>query len=97
MNVAGPPLRQPALGAGNRWIVRGQDTTRAAALARVPGISPIVAALLISRGYDDEPSARAFLRPSYEQLHEPFLMHLQQTPDAFFSTFGGILYSLALA
>ena len=57
-----------------RWIVRRPETEQAASLARVLGVSPILAALLIARGYDDERSARAFLTPSYEQLHEPYRM-----------------------
>src|SRR6185436_12938949 len=57
-----------------RWIVRRQDTSQAASLARVLGVSPILAALLIARGYDDESSARSFLTPRYEQIHEPYLM-----------------------
>ena len=57
-----------------RWIVRRPETEQAASLARVLGVSPILAALLITRGYDDERSARAFLTPSYDQLHEPYLM-----------------------
>lgn len=57
-----------------RWIVRGQDTQRVASLARVLAVSPTVAALLISRGCSDEQSARSFLKPSYDQLHDPQLM-----------------------
>ena len=57
-----------------RWIVRGPDTESVASLARVLGISPTVAALLISRGCADEKSARNFLKPSYNQLHDPYLM-----------------------
>ncbi len=57
-----------------RWIVREQDTLRVASLARVLAVSPTVAALLISRGCDDERSARSFLKPSYDQLHNPYLM-----------------------
>src|SRR6476646_8695754 len=57
-----------------RWIVRRQDAQQAASLARVLGISPILAALLIIRGYDDESSARSFLTPDYNQIHEPYLM-----------------------
>ena len=57
-----------------RWIVRAHDASRAASLARVLNVSPIVAALLLARGCDDESSARAFLNPSYEQLHDPYLM-----------------------
>jgi len=54
--------------------VRRQDAAQAASLARVLGVSPILAALLISRGYDDESSARSFLTPNNKQIHEPFLM-----------------------
>src|SRR5258705_3221044 len=57
-----------------RWIVRGLDSEKAASLARVLGTSPILAALLITRGCDNEHSARAFLSPFYDQLHEPYLM-----------------------
>jgi len=57
-----------------RWIVREHDADRAASLARVLGVSPILAALLINRGYADEPAARVFLSPTYDQLHEPYSM-----------------------
>ena len=57
-----------------RWIVRGQDTERVASLARVLAVSPTVAALLIARGCGDEQSAKSFLKPSYDQLHDPYLM-----------------------
>src|SRR5918992_729027 len=57
-----------------RWIVREHDAERAASLARVLGVSPILAALLINRGYADERAARVFLSPTYDQLHEPYAM-----------------------
>jgi single-stranded-DNA-specific exonuclease len=57
-----------------RWIVREQDANRIASLAGALAISPTVAALLLSRGCDDEQSARSFLNPSYEHLHDPYLM-----------------------
>jgi single-stranded-DNA-specific exonuclease len=57
-----------------RWIVREHDAERAASLARVLGVSPILAALLITRGYADERAARVFLSPTYDQLHEPYDM-----------------------
>ncbi|MDT4953574.1 MAG: single-stranded-DNA-specific exonuclease [Acidobacteriota bacterium] len=57
-----------------RWIVREQDTVRAARLARSLGVSPIVAQLLIARGHEREESARKFLHPSHDQLHDPSLM-----------------------
>lgn len=57
-----------------RWNVRRHDPDAAASLARVLDVSPILAALLINRGYADERAARTFLSPSYDQLHEPYLM-----------------------
>ncbi len=57
-----------------RWIVRKHDAERAASLARVLGVSPILAGLLINRGYADENAARVFLSPTYDQLHEPYAM-----------------------
>ena len=57
-----------------RWIMREHDAERAASLARVLGVSPILAALLINRGYADERAARVFLSPTYDQLHEPYDM-----------------------
>lgn len=57
-----------------RWIVRGHDAQQVASLARVLSVSPTIAALLISRDCGDETSARRFLQPSYDQLHDPYLM-----------------------
>jgi single-stranded-DNA-specific exonuclease len=57
-----------------RWIVREQEREVAARLARVLGVSEILAQLLAARGYCDEEAARKFLRPSYDQLHDPSLM-----------------------
>ncbi|MCA1579411.1 MAG: single-stranded-DNA-specific exonuclease RecJ [Acidobacteria bacterium] len=57
-----------------RWNVRRPDADAAASLARVLGVSPILATLLINRGYANERAARTFLAPGYDQLHEPYLM-----------------------
>lgn len=57
-----------------RWIVREQDSQRAATLARTLDVSAVVAQLLITRGYADVESARRFLNPAHEQLHDPSLM-----------------------
>src|SRR5919106_3647988 len=57
-----------------RWNVRRPDADAAASLARVLGVSPILATLLVNRGYADERAARTFLTPGYDQLHEPYLM-----------------------
>src|SRR5438094_508746 len=57
-----------------RWIVGRPDETRAAELAASLGVSPIVAGLLVARGYHDPGSAQSFLKPSLAHLHDPFLM-----------------------
>jgi single-stranded-DNA-specific exonuclease len=59
---------------GKRWIVRERDVERAGELARSLSVSPIIAQLLIARGHDTEESARRFLHPSHDQLHDPTLM-----------------------
>src|SRR6266550_2720300 len=57
-----------------RWIVREHDAQQVDSLARALSVSPTIAALLISRGCADETSARRFLKPSHDQLHDPYLM-----------------------
>src|SRR5213080_859937 len=57
-----------------KWIVRPPDETRAAELAAALGVSRIVGGLLVARGYHDPGSAQSFLKPSLDQLHDPFLM-----------------------
>ena len=63
-----------------KWIVRERDHARAGQLAATLGVSPIVAHLLIARGHEDPESARTFLSPTLNQLHDPFLM--RGMPDA---------------
>src|SRR5499433_3373364 len=62
-----------------RWIIKPADA-RTAQLASSLGVSPIIANLLLARGHSDVNSTRAFLRPSLEQIHDPFLM--KGMPDA---------------
>src|SRR5882724_11337261 len=62
-------------GSSKRWIVGEPDPVSSAELAAALGVSPIVAGLLVARGHHDIDSARAFLNPSLDQLHDPFLMH----------------------
>ena len=57
-----------------RWIIHEPDQALTAELAAALGVSPIVAGLLIARGHPGLDSARAFLNPSLDQLHDPFLM-----------------------
>ena len=37
-------------------------------------VSKLVSVLLLNRGIDDFDKAKAFFRPSLEELHDPFLM-----------------------
>src|SRR5262245_24342814 len=57
-----------------RWVIQKHDHSRAAALAAELNVSPLVAALLIARGYDTTETAQRFLNPSYDHLHEPYLL-----------------------
>ncbi len=63
----------------NRWTVKTHDYTLIKELSRSLNISPIVAAILTSRGYDTEESAHKFLNPKYEDLHEPNLLKGMKT------------------
>jgi single-stranded-DNA-specific exonuclease len=56
-----------------KWTVRAPDA-RAAEVSTALKVSPIVANLLIARGYHDLDAARKFLNPSLDQLHDPSLM-----------------------
>jgi single-stranded-DNA-specific exonuclease len=68
------PAPQRARRPGKQWIIRQTDEPRANALAQALGLSPIVAGLLVARGYADADSAKAFLTPTLDQLHDPLLM-----------------------
>src|SRR5712664_102786 len=65
---------RPSHRVARRWMVRPSDQAQASTLAEALGVSTIVAALLIARGHQDVDSAQAFLKPSLDQLHDPFLM-----------------------
>ena len=57
-----------------KWILRPVDGAAVSHLASALHVSPIVAGLLVSRGYADRPAAESFLKPSLEHLHDPLLM-----------------------
>src|SRR5262247_2006813 len=57
-----------------KWILRPLDVAATSQLATSLNVSPIVAGLLVSRGYADRSRAENFLTPSLEHLHDPFLM-----------------------
>ena len=50
------------------------DDARVTALARALDVDPVVARLLVLRGVDTPEIATRFLRPSLDQLHDPFLL-----------------------
>ena len=56
------------------WVIQKHDHSRAIALAGELSVSPLVAALLIARGYETVEQAHRFLNPSYDDLHEPYLL-----------------------
>lgn len=57
-----------------KWKIIEHDYDAARALAKEVSVSPLVAALLISRGYGEAEAARKFLAPGLEDLHDPFLL-----------------------
>jgi single-stranded-DNA-specific exonuclease len=58
-----------------RWTPRrAEGAVVSGALASTLGVSEVVASVLAARGVETEESARALLKPSLEQLHDPFLM-----------------------
>ena len=54
--------------------MRKTDYAKAAELSASLGVSPIVAGLLVARGYENAEAAKNFLNPSSDHLHDPFLM-----------------------
>ncbi len=57
-----------------RWTIKKHDREAVKSLASDLKVSPIAAALLISRGYETEEKAQRFLNPSLADLHEPNLL-----------------------
>jgi len=65
-----------------KWVLRTPDSAAASQLASTLNVSPIVAGLLVARGYSDLATAETFLKPSLEHLHDPFLMKgMQEAVD----------------
>ena len=57
------------------WLPKTPDIEKSSRLAVRVGISQLVAHLLINRGIETEDAARAYLYPTLDQLHSPFLMY----------------------
>ena len=57
-----------------RWNILKHDREKIIPLSQSLKVSPLIAALLISRGFDTHESAYKFLNPSLDDLHEPNLL-----------------------
>jgi single-stranded-DNA-specific exonuclease len=61
-----------------RWTYRKtlsqQQQAQAKHLAQAINVNPFLGQLLVQRGITNFEEAKAFFRPSLEQLHDPFLM-----------------------
>jgi single-stranded-DNA-specific exonuclease len=57
-----------------RWNIYKHDREQISKLAQELDIAPIIAALLIARGFSTAESAYQFLNPSFDQIYEPTLM-----------------------
>ena len=57
-----------------KWTIRKHDQAAVTKLAAELNVVPLVAALLIARGFDTPEKATEFLNPSPEHLHEPYLL-----------------------
>ena len=54
-----------------RWLLPQLDRERVAALAQALGIGPQAAGVLFARGFQEASTARRFLCPSLDDLHDP--------------------------
>ncbi len=68
------------------WITRPHDEVQAAELSRTLGVSPVIGRLLAIRGLTDPDEAARFLKPSLDQLLDPFRMtDLERATDRLLS------------
>ncbi|MBU3187727.1 single-stranded-DNA-specific exonuclease RecJ [Clostridium estertheticum] len=56
-----------------KWLLRNTSKD-VISLANKSGVSPVVAKILINRGFDNEIDIRKFMRASIDDLYDPFLM-----------------------
>ena len=59
----------------HRWIIRERpDTEKVDKLSKEININPVLSSILIQRGISNYKAAKAYFRPSLNDLHDPFLM-----------------------
>ena len=61
-----------AAAGSTEWVIKPRDVSQERHLAQALGIHPVLAGLLIGRGFDGPASAQAFLNPSLDDLHDPY-------------------------
>lgn len=58
-----------------RWTLKPKsDPETVESLSKILGVDTIIASLLVQRGIETFEEAKAFFRPSLDQLHDPYLM-----------------------
>lgn len=57
-----------------RWLISSADSEAVTRLARELEVPPLVARLLVLRGFASAEAAHAFLHPALGQLHDPYRM-----------------------
>src|SRR5688572_24368788 len=57
-----------------RWVIQKHDNEAVRSLAEELQVKPLIAAMLIARGFETKESATEFLNPSYDHLHDPLLL-----------------------
>jgi single-stranded-DNA-specific exonuclease len=57
-----------------RWRMRAADPLTAEQLGKSLGIHPVLCTMLAQRGVQNFDEAKAFFRPTLDELHDPFLM-----------------------
>ena len=62
-------MRKPT---SRKWRFKNSDFNKSIALASEAGISPFAAQLLINRGVKTAVEVRAYLHPTFDELHSPF-------------------------
>ncbi|MCA1031877.1 single-stranded-DNA-specific exonuclease RecJ [Bacillus timonensis] len=62
------------LEAKSRWIVSENNQEKVNVLAKELNIAPLIASLLVNRGFDTVESARLFLDKDNQEFHDPFLL-----------------------
>ncbi|MEP6507336.1 MAG: single-stranded-DNA-specific exonuclease RecJ [Gemmatimonadales bacterium] len=73
--VEAPTKGRPRFRGAARWILpKRPDPAVVAALGSALSVPEPVARLLVMRGYSDDQSAKTFLRPRLDQLHDPLLL-----------------------